>query len=76
MVQIVLIIGYLLNDSMGYSFSKGYYPRYADNKLNGRVTRLLVTPLIKSLIKLFGNNDYLEFIDSNNPDYQVSISEI
>ena len=49
---------------MGYSFSKGYYPRYANNKFNGRVTRLLVTPLIKSLIKLFGNNDYLEFIDS------------
>ena len=33
----------LVNRSMGYSFSKGYYPRYADNKLNGRVTRLLVT---------------------------------
>ena len=54
----------LLNESMGYSFSKGYYPRYAENKFNGRVTRLLVTPLVKSLIKLFGNNDYLEFIDS------------
>ena len=54
----------LVNDSMGYSFSKGYYPRYAENKFNGRVTRLLVTPLIKSLIKLFGNNDYLEFVDS------------
>ncbi len=54
----------LLNDSMSYSFSKGYYPRYADNHLNGRVTRLLVTPLVKSLIKLFGNNDYLEFIDA------------
>ena len=54
----------LLNDSMGYSFSKGFYPRYAHDRFNGRVTRLLVTPLIKSLIKLFGNNDYLEFIDS------------
>ena len=49
---------------MGYSFSKGYYPRYSDNKLNGRVTRLLVTPLVKSLIMLFGRNEYLEFIDS------------
>ena len=54
----------LVNRSMGYSFSKGYYPRYADNKLNGRVTRLLVTPLVKSLIMLFGKNEYLEFIDS------------
>ena len=44
----------LINRSMGYSFSKGYYPRYSDNKLNGRVTRLLVTPLVKSLIMLFG----------------------
>ena len=32
----------LVNRSMGIVF-KGYYPRYADNKLNGRVTRLLVT---------------------------------
>ena len=54
----------LVSRSMGYSFSKGYYPRYADNKLNGRVTRLLVTPLVKSLIMLFGKNEYLEFIDS------------
>ena len=54
----------LLNESMGYSFSKGYYSRYADNKLNGRVTRLLVTPLVKSLMKMFGNNDYLDFIDA------------
>ena len=54
----------LLNESMEYSFSKGYYPRYAEQTLNGRVTRLLVTPLIKSLIMLFGNNKYLEFIDS------------
>ena len=50
---------------MGYKFFfLGYYPRYADNKLNGRVTRLLVTPLVKSLIMLFGKNEYLEFIDS------------
>ncbi len=54
----------LINRSMGYSFSKGYYSRYADDKLNGRVTRLLVTPLVKSLIMLFGKNEYLEFIDS------------
>ena len=54
----------LINRSMGYNFSKGYYPRYSDNKLNGRVTRLLVTPLVKSLIMLFGRNEYLEFIDS------------
>ena len=54
----------LINRSMGYSFSKGFYPRYSDSKLNGRVTRLLVTPLVKSLIMLFGRNEYLEFIDS------------
>ena len=52
----------LVNRSMGYSFSKGYYPRYADNKLNGRVTRLLVTPLVKSLIMLFGKNEYLNLL--------------
>ena len=37
------------NPLFNYEFCKGYYPRVGNNKLNGRVTRLLVTPLLKSL---------------------------
>ncbi len=46
-----------------YKFCKGYYFRSDGTKLNGRVTRLMVTPLIRSLKKVFPANDYLDFLD-------------
>ncbi|MBY5992389.1 glycosyl transferase [Ferrimonas balearica] len=52
------------NPTFNYEFCKGFYARVADGKLNGRVTRLLVTPLLRSLKKIFGHLDYLEFLDS------------
>ena len=39
------------NPLFNYEFCKGYYPRVGANKLNGRVTRLLVTPLLKTFKK-------------------------
>lgn len=47
-----------------YKFCKGYYFRADKEKLNGRVTRLLVTPLLRTLKKFFGPSEYLEFLDS------------
>tara|TARA_R110001592_G_scaffold362313_1_gene675739 strand:- start:12538 stop:13761 length:1224 start_codon:yes stop_codon:yes gene_type:complete len=47
-----------------YMFCKGYYSRVADGKINGRVCRLLVTPLIRSLKKIYGDMDYLNYMDS------------
>ncbi len=52
------------NPQFNYEFSKGFYSRFADGKLNGRVARLLVTPLIKSLKRVLGHNEYLDFMDS------------
>lgn len=52
------------NPQFNYEFSKGYYARVADKKLNGRVARLLVTPLLKALKKVLGDNEYLEYMDS------------
>jgi len=52
------------NPSFNFRFCKGYYARYADGKLNGRVARLLVTPLIKALQKVVGYHEHLEFLDS------------
>ena len=52
------------NPTFGYKFCKGYYYRAAGGKLNGRVSRLLVTPLVRALKQIFGYNDYLEYIDS------------
>jgi glucosyl-3-phosphoglycerate synthase len=47
-----------------YEFCKGYYARVADKKINGRVSRLLVTPLIRAMKQVIGNGEYLEFMDS------------
>ena len=52
------------NPLFNYEFSKGFYARVADGKVNGRVSRLLVTPLIKALKKTVGHCDYLEYMDS------------
>src|SRR5690606_28192546 len=42
------------NPNLGYDFSKGYYPRVGGNRMHGRVTRLLMTPLIRSLSRILG----------------------
>ena len=52
------------NPNFNYEFCKGYYPRYADGKLNGRASRLLVYPLLIAMEKAIGKNDYLEFMKS------------
>ncbi len=52
------------NPKFNYEFAKGYYARTANGKMNGRVSRLLVTPLLYSLKKVFGNLDYLDYLDS------------
>lgn len=51
------------NPSLDYVFCKGYYSRVT-NKMHGRVTRLLVTPLVRSLQILAGEHLFLKFIDS------------
>jgi glucosyl-3-phosphoglycerate synthase len=52
------------NPQFNYEFCKGFYARVADGKINGRVSRLLVTPLIKALKKVLGTSAYLDYMDS------------
>jgi len=47
-----------------YEFCKGYYPRIAEGKLNGRVSRLMVTPLLRALKQIHGPLPYLNYLDS------------
>lgn len=54
----------IANPSFSYKFCKGFYARVANNSMNGRVCRLLVTPLLRALRKVCGANDYLEYLDS------------
>jgi glucosyl-3-phosphoglycerate synthase len=51
------------NPNLDYVFCKGYYSRVT-TKMHGRVTRLLVTPLVRSLQNLAGDHRFLTFIDS------------
>jgi glucosyl-3-phosphoglycerate synthase len=46
-----------------YAFCKGYYARVTD-RMHGRVTRLFVTPLVRSLITIFGHLPFLVYLDS------------
>ena len=49
--------------NLGFDFCKGYSARFTD-RLNGRVMRLLVTPLIRSLQSIIGVNDFLVYMDT------------
>jgi glucosyl-3-phosphoglycerate synthase len=51
------------NPNLDYEFCKGYYSRVTD-RMHGRVTRLLITPLLRSLKKIYGHLPLLEFLDS------------
>lgn len=51
------------NPSMDYDFCKGYYTRITE-KMHGRATRLLVTPLIRALERMVGYHPLLVFLDS------------
>lgn len=53
----------IANPGLGYEFCKGYYSRVTD-RIHGRVTRLLITPMIHSLQQLIGSHPLLTFLDS------------
>jgi glucosyl-3-phosphoglycerate synthase len=52
------------NPAFPYQVAKGYYARIGENKLNGRVTRLLVSPLLIALKRVVGDRDYLDYLRS------------
>lgn len=49
--------------NIDYAFCKGYYARVTD-RMHGRVTRLFVTPIFRSLEKLLGPLPLLVYLDS------------
>ncbi|OGW42040.1 MAG: glycosyl transferase [Nitrospirae bacterium GWD2_57_9] len=53
----------VVNPNLDYVFCKGFYSRVT-NKMHGRVTRLLLTPLVRSLQQLAGPHRFLLFLDS------------
>jgi glucosyl-3-phosphoglycerate synthase len=49
--------------ALGFDFCKGYYARVSD-RLNGRVMRLLMTPLLRALKNILGQHPYLVYMDT------------
>jgi glucosyl-3-phosphoglycerate synthase len=54
----------VVNPNFSYQVSKGFYPRLGDGKMNGRVTRLLVSPLLVALRVVVGDRDFVDFLRS------------
>jgi glucosyl-3-phosphoglycerate synthase len=52
------------NPNFNYLFCKGYYARVAEKQMTGRVSRLLVTPLIKALKKICQVQGFLDYLNS------------
>ena len=53
-----------MNPTFPYQMAKGFYPRIGGGKLNGRVTRLLISPLLIALKRVIGDRDYLDYLRS------------
>jgi len=49
--------------NLGFDFCKGYYGRVSD-QLNGRVMRLMVTPMIRALKSILGAHPFLVYMDT------------
>lgn len=49
--------------SLAFDFCKGYYARVSD-KLNGRVMRLMVTPMLRALKTILGPHPFLVYMDT------------
>ncbi len=53
----------MLHPGLPFDFAKGYYARIA-RSMQGRVTRLLVTPLVRALQSMVGGTGLLTYLDS------------
>lgn len=53
----------MVHPALDFEFCKAYYARVTD-RLHGRVLRLLVTPLVRALIKTFPDSEFLRFVAS------------
>jgi glucosyl-3-phosphoglycerate synthase len=53
----------MAHPSLDFDFCKAYYARVTD-RMHGRVVRLLVAPLLKSLMTVLGPDRFLSYLDS------------
>lgn len=53
----------IANPRLSFDFAKGYYARFTD-RLNGRVMRIFLCPLLRALMTILGRLDFLVYLDS------------
>ena len=53
----------MTHPSLDFDFCKAYYARCTD-RMHGRVARLLVTPILRAMISVLGNDKFLVFVRS------------
>jgi glucosyl-3-phosphoglycerate synthase len=53
----------VVHPAVNFEFSKGYYARVTD-KLYGRATRLFYAPLIQTLKRILGHNNFISYLDN------------
>lgn len=53
----------IVHPALDFEFNKGFYSRVT-HKIHGRATRLLYSPMIHALEKVFGKSRYLDYMDS------------
>ena len=53
----------VVSPHINFEFCKGFYARVSD-RMHGRVTRLFVTPLVRTLQSLYGFLPFLRYLDS------------
>jgi glucosyl-3-phosphoglycerate synthase len=51
----------VIHPMLGFNFSKAYYARFTD-RLHGRVTRLLMRPLLQAVGDVVGRHPYLSYL--------------
>lgn len=54
----------IVDERLGFDFVKGFYPRFDRHGLNGRVTRLLVGPLLECLASSMPANPDISYLQS------------
>ena len=52
----------IVHPNLGYEFAKGYYRRVTEGVMFGRVTRLLVAPLLRAAIRVAGHHPLLDYL--------------
>jgi glucosyl-3-phosphoglycerate synthase len=53
----------IVHPLLGFNFAKGYYARYTE-RLHGRVTRLLMRPLLQAVGDVVGRHPYISYLSA------------